>query len=254
MSRKAREFSPMNLYHIVMRGTNQQSLHENTWDYEKMVNQVAKTRVRFRFDLHAYCLMSNHTHLLIEADYEVVPKIVQSIKTSYAKYYNKRTDRTGHLFEARYGNVAILSTHQYRNTIRYIHQNPVRARIIDNNNSDKYKWSSMSAFTSNRNEIISESEIAKVHQKFHDISFLEFHKTVSNEGAYEFNEKRISDDEAQKILLEVFGDHIKSMKDIQKMDYKTRNRLLVEFKLLGLTSSQVSRLTGIGRNIVQRAK
>lgn len=141
-----------------------------------------------------------------------------------------------------------------RNTIRYIHQNPVRARIIDNNNSDQYKWSSMSAFTSNRNEIISESEIAKVHQKFHDINFFEFHKTVSNEGAYEFNEKRISDDEAQKILLEVFGDHIKSMKDIQKMDYITRNRLLVEFKLLGLTSSQVSRLTGIGRNIVQRAK
>lgn len=254
MPRKRRECSPMNLYHIVIRGTNQQSLHETTWDYEHMANQIAKTRERFSFDLHAYCLMANHTHLLVEADYEVVPKILQSIKSTYARYYNKRTDRTGHLFEGRYGSVAIMTSHQYRNTVRYIHQNPVRAGIVSNTCCDKYVWSSMSAFTINHDALVRETERDKVYERFDKDNFIDFHRIISTEGAYENDERRISDDEANKKLLEAFKDQVKSIKDIQKMDPTRRNQFLLASKKLGLTNAQISRLTGIGRNIVQRAK
>lgn len=254
MPRKKREKSPMDLYHIVLRGTNQQVLFENHSDNERMIMHIIKAKNLVPFELHAYCLMSNHVHLLIKACYEDVPIMVHNIKTTYARKYNIKVSRTGSLFESRYGSKAIYTSRQYRNTVRYIHQNPFRAKLIHMQDLHKYKWSSMMTFYNKENELIAESTIQKVFEQFSNEDFFEFHLYVTDEDAFEYCFLRLSDQEAQTIIMNKLEGRVEHLKDIQRLDVKKRNEILVDIKALGISANQIGRLTGIGRSTIQRAK
>lgn len=254
MPRKRREKSPIGLYHIVLRGMNQQVLFESNADFERMISHINKAKNLVPFELHAYCLMSNHVHLLIEAEYEDVPMMVHNIKTTYARKYNIKVSRTGSLFESRYGSKAIYTLRQYRNTVRYIHQNPFKAKIIYIEELHKYKWSSMMAFHNKESELILESTINRVLEQFTNDDFYEFHLYVTEEDAFEYYFQRLSDQDAQNVIMKVLEGRIEHLKDLQKMDIKERNEILIEIKQLGLPANQIARLTGLGRNTIQRAK
>ena len=275
MPRKPRDKSPQDLYHIVFRGTNKQVLFESKYDYMKFLEYMQNAKNLIKFEIHAYCLMSNHIHMLVRIPYEDLSKIGQSINAPYAHFYNMKYCRTGHLFENRFGSIPILTIQQYRNTIRYIHQNPVHAALISNQNVHKYPWSSMKEFKEyamsnysdkvtylcNPNVVaetfVSSESVEKYdcEAKFNKLSkFFSFHTEVSDECAYEHDSHRLTDQEAAEILKLNFGHKIEFIKDLQKMDVKSRNELILEIKKLKLSITQISRLTGIGRNIIQRAK
>ena len=242
------------MYHIVLRGTNQQVLFESHADYERMIMQISKAKNLVPFELHAYCLMSNHVHLLIEAHYEDVPILVHNIKTTYARRYNIKVSRTGSLFESKYGSKAIYTSRQYRNTVRYIHQNPFKAKLIYIQDLHKYKWSSMMAFHSKDNELIAENTVLRVFEQFSNEDFFEFHLHSTDEDAFEHCFQRLSDEDAQTYVMSILEGRIDHLQDVQKLDVPKRNEILIEIKQLGLPVNQISRLTGVGRNSIQRAK
>ncbi|KJS85906.1 MAG: hypothetical protein JM58_07630 [Peptococcaceae bacterium BICA1-8] len=88
--------------------------------------------------LYAYVIMDNHVHLLIEVSDETLSKIMQLIQQTFTQHYNKKYNRTGHLFEQRYKAINCDKEAYLLALIRYIHQNPIRAGISDIN----YQWSS----------------------------------------------------------------------------------------------------------------
>jgi len=275
MPRKLREKSPQDLYHIVFRGTNKQVLFESKYDYMKFLEYMQKAKNQINFEIHGYCLMSNHIHMLVKTPFDNLSKIGQSINAPYAHFYNIKYCRTGSLFEIRFGSIPILTIQQYMNTVRYIHQNPVRAGIISNQNAHKYLWSSLKEFKeyamSNNSDkftyLINPNIVAETFECFESFEKLDskakdkklskfflFHTEVSDEYAYEHDCHRLTDQEAAEILKSNFGHKIEFIKDLQKMDVKSRNELILEIKKLKLSITQISRLTGIGRNIIQRAR
>lgn len=259
MPRKPREKSPHDLYHIVFRGTNKQVLFESKYDYMRFLEYMQRAKEQMGFELHAYCLMSNHIHMLIKIQIENLSKLANSISTPYAHFYNLKYCRTGSLFESRFGSVPIMTTQQYMKTIRYIHQNPVHATLISNQDAHKYPWSSLKEFKqySKPKNNINDSCLCDhniVMDNFKSIEFFSFHNSISNDCSYEHEFHQLTDQEAMDIIRNTMGHTVEFLKDVQKLDIKCRNEYLSEIKKLKLSNTQISRLTGIGRNIIQRVK
>ena len=127
-------------YHITSRGDNRKKIFISNYDYEKFLEYLLVAKGKYRFKLYAYCLMSNHYHLFIEILEPNLSKIMQYINTSYTAYYNKKRNKTGHLFQGRFKSILIDEDSYFLELTRYIHLNPVKAKMIEL--PQQYKWSS----------------------------------------------------------------------------------------------------------------
>ncbi len=92
--------------------------------------------------------MSNHTHLLIETSTKPLSKIIHSLHTSYTQYFNLKHKKSGHLFQGRYKAILCQKDSYLLQLVRYIHQNPLRAKIVEH--LEDYKWSSHQIYIGNR--------------------------------------------------------------------------------------------------------
>src|SRR3990172_2353035 len=127
-------------YHITSRGNLRDDVFFEDRDREKFLEILSKTKERYSYLLHAYALMGNHYHLLIETPKANISQIMQNINTSYTVYVNRKYQRSGHLFQGRFKGI-IVDKDEYLVTLsRYIHLNPVRAGIVEK--PDDYRWTS----------------------------------------------------------------------------------------------------------------
>jgi putative transposase len=142
MARQARQRCENGVYHIVMRGINRQDIFYDEDDYQRFMGTLERLKTD-KFEVYGYCLMSNHIHLLIHEKSEEIPQIMKRIGTSYAWWYNRKYQRTGHVFQGRYGSECVEDDEYLLTVIRYIHKNPVKAGMISE--PEDYRWSSIQA-------------------------------------------------------------------------------------------------------------
>jgi|KBSSwiStaDraftv2_1062776.scaffolds.fasta_scaffold02332_24 REP element-mobilizing transposase RayT len=128
------------LYHVTARGNERRALFRDDVDRLEYLARAARYRERFRFRLLAYCLMTNHVHLAIRTGQEPLSRIIAGLHSSYAEWFNRRHDRVGHLFQGRYKAFLVQEDRRLHALVRYIHLNPVKARIADR--ASDYPWSS----------------------------------------------------------------------------------------------------------------
>ena len=117
-------------------------IYKEDMDYEVFKVLLKKALLRYGGKLHAYCLMKNHYHLLLETEHEEVWKIMKIISQQYAMYYNRKNNYKGHLFENRYKSCMVDTDEYFLQTSRYIHLTPVKAHSV--NDPQEYRWSSYS--------------------------------------------------------------------------------------------------------------
>ena len=155
MPRQSREKSDTGIYHVMLRGINRQDIFEDEEDYRKMIlflrGLVERTddnglRIQPSCLIYSYCLMSNHLHLLVKEKDEGVSEAVKRIGILYAQYFNRKYERNGHLFQDRFRSEPVNSMEYFVTLIRYIHQNPVKAGLVDH--VSEYPWSSWSEYVS----------------------------------------------------------------------------------------------------------
>lgn len=137
--RVARKQSEFDIYHVISRGTSQQIIFEDRADYEEFLKLLEAETKEGDFELYAWCLMSNHVHMLVHATLEVMALRMRRLLGTYAMYFNKKSGRVGHLFQDRFLSEPVYNDAHFLTLVRYIHQNPVKARIADVN---QYQWSS----------------------------------------------------------------------------------------------------------------
>lgn len=136
------------LYHITSRGNDRKKIFISEQDYQKFLEYLKAAKNKFGFYLYAYCLMGNHYHLFLEINQPNLSRIMQYINTSYSAYYNVKRRRSGHLFQGRFKSILVEADSYFLELTRYIHLNPVRAKIVDS--PEKYRWSSYNAYINNR--------------------------------------------------------------------------------------------------------
>ncbi|WP_100407536.1 transposase [Bacillus solitudinis] len=146
MARKPRVWFPGATFHVTSRGNLRASIFYDDADRLRYLSLLEKNRSQYPFYLHAYCLMTNHIHLLFETIDTPTKDIIKRLHSLYAIYFNKRHDMSGHLFQGRYHAELINDAPYFLEASKYIHLNPVEAKMISS--PADYWWSSYSAFIS----------------------------------------------------------------------------------------------------------
>ena len=139
MARRPRLFAPGVLYHVIVRGNQRQKTFTAESDYQAYIERLARYRKKYDYVLHAYCLMPNHVHLLVESSAQPLAKFMQGLQQSYSQYFNLRHRKTGHVFEGRYKAILCQKDQYLLQLIRYIHLNPVRAGMV--RSPKRYRYS-----------------------------------------------------------------------------------------------------------------
>lgn len=144
MARAKREWYPGAMYHVMSRGNRRLVLYQDEEDYITFLEYVNRAKELYPFILHSICLMTNHFHMIIETIDDELWKIMSKILHSYAMYFNHKYDYTGHLFEKRYTACIIKDERYFSEVSRYIHLNPVKAKMVDD--AIDYKYTSYYLF------------------------------------------------------------------------------------------------------------
>jgi putative transposase len=144
MARKPRLHVPGGLYHVVLRGNAQQDVFFTPGDRHFFYELLAEGVVRFGYRVHAFCLMTNHLHLALQTGDSALSAGMQNLSFRYTRYLNTRMGRVGHVFQGRFKAFLVDQDRYGLALIRYIHLNPVRARMV--REPGAYRWSSHRAY------------------------------------------------------------------------------------------------------------
>jgi len=140
MPRKPRLHVSGAVYHVMLRGNGGQRIFVNKADRSTFEDYVAAGVKRYDHRIHAYCWMSNHVHLALQVGNTPLGRIIQNLASRYAKSFNIRRRKSGHLFQGRYRAILVDADRYLLALVRYIHLNPVRAGIAAD--PGDYPWSS----------------------------------------------------------------------------------------------------------------
>jgi REP element-mobilizing transposase RayT len=128
------------LYHVTARGNERRALFRDDVDRSEYLSRLANCRHKLGFQVLCYCLMTNHVHLAIRTGFESLSRIMARLHSGYAEWFNRRHNRVGHLFQGRYKAFLVRDDRHLYALIRYIHLNPVQARVTQR--ARDYSWSS----------------------------------------------------------------------------------------------------------------
>ena len=264
MPRQPRTASGTGIYHVMLRGINRQDIFEETEDYVRMLSCMQQmleqyddqgNRLPPLCTFYAYCLMSNHVHLLLRVNQEDIGSTIKHLAVMYAIYYNQKYSRSGHVFQDRFKSEPVNDMAYFVTLLRYIHQNPTKAGIVSK--VGDYEWSSWKEYTSEvpaalglcaTNAILKRMSFADLQELVEaplddDVQCLDLDETVR---------VTVGDREVRQHLQERFGisDSIK----VQTLDKELRNEIIISCLELGTGLRQLSRLTGVTYGVINRIK
>lgn len=143
MGRKPRNFGHGEAYHLTSRGTNKQRVFRDDLDRRRFLGALHRASCARSWSCLAYCLMDNHVHLMIRAHESAVSSGMRDLLGGYSRYFNRRHEREGHLFKARFHDVHVARDAQAMAVVRYIALNPVRSGMCER--PEDWPWSSYGA-------------------------------------------------------------------------------------------------------------
>ena len=143
MSRPLRVEREGALWHVIDRGVERREIFRDRDDRATFLQFLSEAVTESRWRLHAYVLMHNHYHLLVETPERTLTQGAKHLNESYANHFNWRHDRVGHLFQGRFKSVAVERDGHLREMLRYIVLNPVRCRSVES--AGDFEWSNYRA-------------------------------------------------------------------------------------------------------------
>jgi putative transposase len=144
MARPLRIQFPGAWYHMMNRGASRQRIFLNENDRKDFLNLLGETSDMFTIQIHAYCLLDNHYHLLIHTPQGNISRSMRHLNGVYTQRFNRKHGTDGSIFRGRFKAILIDADSYLLEVTRYIHLNPVRANIVGT--PEQYPWSSHNAY------------------------------------------------------------------------------------------------------------
>lgn len=244
--RKNRKRARSGIYHTVIRGVDRQNIFYEDDDKHFFLSLVEKYGKKYSICSITHALLDNHAHFLYKDPENNISRFMQTVCSVYARYFNRKYDRIGHLFQDRFLSEPVEDDIYLMTVIRYILQNPMKAGLC---RSCRYRWNSYSLYGKKSANIPSDL-IIKIFgslQKF----YLFINKTSADECLdleLKPSEKLAGQTEKIKRLLGTDNPRIDQRLPLEEI--KKRIRLL---RNEGLSINTIARITGIGRFLVQHA-
>ena len=144
MPRKPRIHVNDGVYHVLLRGNQGQKIFLCEDDFHFFLGLIQEGVARFDHRIHAFCFMPNHVHFAIQVGEVHLSRIMQNLAFRFARRINWKCGQIGHLFQGRYKAILVDAESYLLELIRYIHLNPVRAKMVDR--PEEFRWSSHRAY------------------------------------------------------------------------------------------------------------
>lgn len=151
MARPLRMDYPDTFYHVLSRGNERKEIFRDEKDHLRFLDTLGKMVERSKLEVHAYVLMKNHFHLLVHTKEANLSRAIQWLGVSYSVWFNRKYQRSGHLFQGRFKSFLIENDRYFTTMCLYIHGNPLRARIVKR--LSDYQWSSYQAYADKKHEV-----------------------------------------------------------------------------------------------------
>lgn len=255
MSRQPRKFSYSQIYHIILKGIDSHDIFYDNNDKNFFLKQILTTKQTFNYIVYSYCLMSNHVHLVIKCKNELLSKAIQSLSIRYVSYFNKKYERTGHLFQGRFKSKSVENQKYFLELCRYVHRNPENAGIALTQN---YEWSSYKEYLGEAKIINKNILLHYFNNNLNDFVYYTTN-TLDIDEVEDFVEyeiiNKLNDAQLASIITQKFN-----LTNINQINlfFKTRNKVLLkeDFKKIssinGTNITQIARVIRISRNVIQR--
>jgi len=253
MPRNPRVFSSAHYQHVIVRGIGKQILFEEPADNYFFLSQLRRIAPELTISVNAICLMENHVHMLIHDPDGNMPVLMHRLCLRYAEYFNKKYERTGHLFQDRYKSEPIENERAYLAVFRYILRNPEKAGICE---TPDYPWSSFRTYYMKRSpfdfiDLSLPRSLIGTNASYEAFVLVDPMYKGEDDGM-EFEPQRNNDDWAKTVLREKLN--IASGTALQNYTREERDKALQILIKEGLSIRQIERLTGIPRGIIQHKK
>ena len=252
MTRQIRELSNSKVYHIIIKGNNDSLIFYDDMDRNVFLDRIKLTKEEFKYKVYAYCLMSNHVHMVIEVPNENLSKAIQSLTIRYVSYFNKKYDRKGPFVQNRFKSKNIENQRYFLEVCRYVHRNPEKAGIEKTN---QYKWSSYQEYIGKEKIIEKKTLLYYLNDSIENFikytNKVESVNEIMNYADFEINNK-LNDQELINIILEKFNyDSID--KAINHFKEKENLKDLEELKNINkITKGQLSRIIRVDKRIIEK--
>ena len=262
MPRQARKESGTGIYHVMLRGINRQDIFEDAEDYMRMLRCMQQmleqyddqgNRLPPLCTFYAYCLMSNHVHLLLRVNQEDIGSTIKHLTVMYAMYYNQKYSRSGHVFQDRFKSEPVNDMAYFVTLLRYIHQNPVKAGMVSE--VKDYEFSSWGEYMDKNSTLF---PLCDTHTVLNRIPLNELselvNEPISDEVACldieDASKGRPSDDQVMMLIKEKTG--VTNSSAFQQLPADIKKSVLIELKGKRASLRQLERLTGISKSMIYR--
>lgn len=244
MPRCSRRQSESGFYHVVVRGNGKQLLFEDDHDRMRFLKLLSEKAGGCGIAIIAWCLMSNHVHMLLDdPDYQL-SYAMHALGTAYARGFNEKSGHVGAVFQGRFTSIPIASERQLLQAVRYIHENPAKAGIAS---VGDYRWSSYGDY-------LRESGITDTSRVLSMVGgregFLRFCADGRFGSYYPRVSKRVPDEDVAR-AAECALDGME-LCHVRELSRDRRDDALRTLRAAGITVKQIERLTGIGHNTISR--
>lgn len=248
MPHSARKLSESGFYHVVSKGIVDQIIFESDVDRRYYLKLLLDGQSHAGVVLHAYCIMSNHVHLIPQANGDALAPFMKYVDERYAMYYANKTGRSGGVYKKPFWSEPIGTDEYLLCAVRYVHANPAVAGLCS---AFSYEWSSA-------REYLGRKGIANTNMVLGMCGGPEGFKKFSQDSLYpgeafpgsRLNE-HLTDDEAMRIAKEVLGkDHLSALHTFAR---PIKKNAVIVLRKAGLKGKQIARVTGLGESFVYRA-
>lgn len=255
MPRPLRFFSKSKIYHIILKGIDNQTIFYDDQDRNFFLKQVSITKKEFNYIVYAYCLMGNHVHMVIKCEDVFLSKAIQSLLIRYVHYFNKKYMRIGPLVQNRFKSKNVENPKYFVDVCTYVHRNPENAAIAI---TQDYEWSSYKEYLGTA-KIINKN--ALLHYFNNDLNeFVNYTtKTIDIKDFEDYAEYeligKLTDEHFSDIIMKKFN-----LNDINEIAFFFKNRTRKELecdleeikRIKGINKTQVARVLRLGRRTIEK--
>lgn len=263
MPRKARHTTSTGIYHVMMRGINHQVIFEDEEDNRffldclfrmGFINDDDGTPIAQGCTYYAYCLMGNHFHLLIRERKGTIAQTIKRIADAYVYYYNRKYQRSGHLFKERFRSGPVNDMDYFTTLLCYIHQNPVKAGIVAS--VKDYAYSSWHEYSG---EVFPQAQICHVEAVLRRLPFEELSELVNTPlpekmGIIDIDDEvvrhRLSEEQVKQLLA--MYSQTSNATEFQQLGRPHQSEIINLLRKQGASIRQLERLTGLSRGLISR--
>lgn len=241
---RPRTLSETGLYHVTQRGTAHGLIFESDDDRRQFLRIIKKYRDELGFRVLAWCLMDDHIHLVLDIPNTDITHVMKCIDIAYAKYFNQKTKREGHLFQGAFKSKPIVTEAQLMATIHYVHQNPEVARIC---RASEYHWSSFQELMGRRYLVDTEFVLALFGGLDGVMRYGGDASQVAHTGTWS---RGMTDAEVLDLVKDRLGEDVSSL--LAAGGREQRDEAVRLLDACGVSARQIARIVGLGRVTVLR--